>query len=445
MNQGYKIIVLKSIYYLLPRFIRNQYKDSFLFYRSLIKKVLNKYQNNRISRYLADEIHFLALVGTPEVLTNPQIQLFKSTNRKSTTSGSTLYSKNGYQKTESLSENVLDIYITILNNISILGLTDALISENMICHQELLTMNGHHDLKCDDIFGNFKPGQQYVILPTSETISFNDKNVLYISLLKEHSINYYHWITENIPRLLLLLQELEKNKTSRQFDYTEIILLIDEGMPSQCIEIINLFIPFKYTIKQIQKGKIYSCPRLLYCTPLWQSLDNTKGLLNPKEFFVDRYAISLVYDAIQNRIPLKQQKPYRKIYLRRKQSQIRSIINMHQVENFMTVNGFEIIETEKMSFKEQVNLFNEAKLVVGASGATFTNILFMQPGTTAINFYPDHPSVNYGIFQPLADVAKVNLIHFLTITENTQNVHDNFLIDCNQLSILIEEVPCNIS
>ncbi|MDQ7062044.1 MAG: glycosyltransferase family 61 protein [Sulfurimonas sp.] len=431
MNKTKYILLLKCFYYLTPRFFREQYSDSARFYNDLFKKIQNKYYRQQYSYYiLVDEIK--------ELKNNFNI-LFEMDNRKSKTNEIIIYEKNKKKyKLPSITNDVLDIKIGIFNEVTIIGCTDALVYDDYLYHQELLAMDEYHDLKRWDIFVDFsKKDKNTISLNNSSSSIFNAKSTMYITLLKEHSLNYYHWITENIPRLILILEVLSKDDS--MIKNNKITVLIDQGMPIQCKEVIDLIMPFEYAIVEVSKGKRCICNNLLYCSPLWQSLDNTSRKLNHSEFFVDKYALELVYRTIRKNTLLDKKPPTRKIYLRRKPSQMRSILNNDKVEKYMRLNDFEMVDTAKMSFVEQVKLFHEAKLVVGASGATFTNILFMQVKTKAIIFFPSHPSVNHGIFQPLADVANVNLVHYKTIPQDYESIHSNFMVDLDKIDFLLGE------
>ena len=431
MNRTKYILLLKCFYYLIPRFFREQYNDSIRFYMDLISKIKDKGMLQSHSNYI--------MVGDIVELTNKFSILHKETNRKSNLNVITIYQKDkGLYELEAVSENVLDINLGIFEKVSILGSTDALFYDDYLFHQELLAMEEHHDLKRHDIFTGFNSTHKHVVsLKNSKKRIYNDKNTVYISLLKEHSVNYYHWITENIPRLILIIKELKKNEDI--VENKSVVLFIDEKMPKQCRDILNIIFPFKFRIEEVEKGAICECENLIYCSPLWQSLDNTSGSLNHKEFFVDKYAIELVYKSIKDHIKFDAKPAYRKIYLRRRPSQMRAIINNDNVEAYMISNGFEIVETDKMTFREQVKLFHEAKIIVGASGATFTNILFMQSSTKAIIFFPSHTSINHGIFQPLADVADINLIHYKTIPKHDESIHSNFMVDLGKINFLLGE------
>jgi len=431
MNRTKYTILLKSIYYLMPRIIREQYNDSARFYIDLYQKIKNKYIKQNYSYYvLVDEINKLK--------NNFEI-LLEIDNRNSTINEIVIYEKNkGLYKIPPITNKVLNVKVGVFDEVTVIGSTDALLYDYKLYHQELLAMEEHHDLKRKDIFIDFnKKDKNIISLNNNNNQILDDENTIYITLLKEHSINYYHWITENIPRFILMLDVLSRN--NNLIKDKKITLLVDQGMPNQCKEILDLIIPFSHNIIEIKKGQRSVCKNLIYCSPFWQSLDNTSGILNRAEFFIDKYAIELVLKAIRKNIKLDKKSASRKVYLRRKSSQMRSILNKDAVEKHMKLNGFEIVETAKMSFVEQVKLFHEAKIVVGASGATFTNILFMQPLSKAIIFFPSHPSINHGMFQPLADISNIDFIHYHTLPQDNKSIHSNFMVDLDTIDTLLME------
>ena len=69
--------------------------------------------------------------------------------------------------------------------------------------------------------------------------------------------------------------------------------------------------------------------------------------------------------------------------------------------------GFEIVKPSKLSFTKQIYTFWNAKVIIGAHGAAFTNILFCKPKTKIIEFRPyGHPGKNY------QRIARVNRLQY---------------------------------
>ena len=109
----------------------------------------------------------------------------------------------------------------------------------------------------------------------------------------------------------------------------------------------------------------------------------------------------------------------------------------------MRANGFEVVQAHEFSFLEQIELFSSTQIVVGASGAVFTNMIFMQPGAKAVIFSPKQLEVfNYYIFQQQADVAQVELMHLLATPAKQEgfSIHDDFYVNCDDLQALLRRL-----
>jgi len=424
--------IIKFFYYLLPKVIRDQYGDSIHFYSLLFKKNIKRWSEKTF-------VSTVELVEDINQLNCPVEVLLEEKNRVSMIDKPKLYKNEKYIYRKELEGEVPDINVYALTNISVVGWTDALICEGKMHHNELSHMTNIHDLKRHDIFTKMKKQENgYRLLVTADE---DESDTTYISLLKEHSINYYHWITEGLPRLITIIEAIKKSKYA---DIKDCTILIDNGMPSQCIEAMQMLLPKDIGIKQVKKGSQLKCKKLIYCTPLWLALDNTKHLPNPKkEFFVDKYALKIVRESILKQLDSKNSTilKNKKIYLQRANTKLRAMTNILEVEDLLYKHDFDFVDTGGLSFSEQLSLFSQADIVVGASGASFTNILFMKEGSTAISFYPSAQSTNYYVFQPLADKSKIDFIHFLTNPEgNSNSVHEDASINVEQLNILLKEI-----
>jgi len=64
------------------------------------------------------------------------------------------------------------------------------------------------------------------------------------------------------------------------------------------------------------------------------------------------------------------------IYIKRSTNIIRHLVNDVEIEEILIRYGFEIIESEKKSLAEQIQIFANARYVIGIHGAGLTNIIF---------------------------------------------------------------------
>lgn len=73
-----------------------------------------------------------------------------------------------------------------------------------------------------------------------------------------------------------------------------------------------------------------------------------------------------------------------KIYIRR-QSHYRNLLNLKEIEDFVLTRGFKIVELAGLGFLQQVQLFRQARVLVGVGGAHWANCLFLRPNTQVVN------------------------------------------------------------
>lgn len=445
---SYYFLLLNIFYYFLPKSLRKQYSDRIKIHAQKILKFFNPrifnlqafnprsfilwvFNRNKKTDVLLVEDLGIIIKNSNGLLLSHLVE------RKSKISSPKLYVGGVWYRRPQLSGKLSDVKTAKLKSVNVLGATDAIIYGDRFFHDELNLMSSQHDLKRPDIF-SFKHNDSVYTINTFCRSSIKNGKVL--SLLKEHSINYYHWVTELIPKLLQMLKSLTREDK-------RVYVLVDEGMPKQCLELLELLlqgskIP-RYKIFKVKHGESVHCQELIYCTPLWTALDNTTHLPNPKkEFFLSIDNLKQVKEEVRRKFEGKKfSMGSKKLYLQSKNNRLRKLLNIVEVEALLHKQGFDFVDPGALSFEAQFELFSQAEIIIGNSGAAFTNLLFMKEGSTAIALYPSVESTNYYIFQPLADASQVELIHFLTkpVTES-KSVHGDALVDITGLSMLLEEI-----
>jgi hypothetical protein len=77
----------------------------------------------------------------------------------------------------------------------------------------------------------------------------------------------------------------------------------------------------------------------------------------------------------------------RRIYIKR--AGAGSVVERHEVERFLAVQGFEHVHLEHLSHEQQLKLFQEAAYVVGAHGGGLSNLVFSYPGVKVLELMPE--------------------------------------------------------
>lgn len=74
----------------------------------------------------------------------------------------------------------------------------------------------------------------------------------------------------------------------------------------------------------------------------------------------------------------------RRLYITRRRAPHRYVANEPELLEAIEPLGFEVVESETLSIADQVRLFFEAEIVIGAHGAGLTNLVFARPGTIVL-------------------------------------------------------------
>lgn len=173
--------------------------------------------------------------------------------------------------------------------------------------------------------------------------------------------NYYHWMADSLPRLLLLRQArpncplvmpapitAHARTTAALLGFTQLLAV----PPGHILRVPSLLLPEHTAPPGFQD------PALI--RQLREEL--TAGLLQGRP----------------------RPTPRRRVYVSRNRQALRRLANEADVLGLLEQHGFETVFFEELSFEQQALLLLETAVLLGVHGANLTNMLFMQPGTMAI-------------------------------------------------------------
>ena len=90
-------------------------------------------------------------------------------------------------------------------------------------------------------------------------------------------------------------------------------------------------------------------------------------------------------EAAMERYGIGEAAPTRRLYLSRKHDGHWRTTNEPEVERFLGERGFETVAPGTLSFREQIELFGQAEIIVG-TGAGLFNLVFAPPGAKVLQF-----------------------------------------------------------
>jgi capsular polysaccharide biosynthesis protein len=198
----------------------------------------------------------------------------------------------------------------------------------------------------------------------------NQRQVLpgsYVSLISQRwATNYSHWLIDSLVRLAMI-------DPSRD-DFS---VLIPHGIPAFARESLALLgVTSDRIVELPERNAQVAVEELLLCVAQQRStVPHAQYLAHIRDRLMQAAAGYTAHPA-----------PWRRIYISRAKS-ARSIVNEADLLPVLDAYGFEVVRCEALSMAQQIRLFSEAKIVVGAHGAGMINPIFCNPGSTVIEIY----------------------------------------------------------
>lgn len=260
-----------------------------------------------------------------------------------------------------------DIYIAKIHEVELIGGSNVIIAGQMLLND---TVAYDSDKRMDIRYSAIKKviNNVAIIEYSGETRDIEKG----INLVGAASFNYYHLVVEILSRLTFIdLYE----------EYRDFPILVDEivmKIPQfkAALECINRY---KHPVLAVEKEKKYMVGELILpSSNVWMPTNlYDRNTIRVEDFLI----ADTVLNNIRRAVGVWTEKtPWRKIFISRKNTQAVRLKNEEQVRGTFEQNGFEIVYTEEMTFREQVECFGQAKCVIATSGAALTNTIFCQQG-----------------------------------------------------------------
>ncbi len=228
-----------------------------------------------------------------------------------------------------------------------------------------------------------------------------------ISVLQLHN-GYYHWVTERLPALCLVLPVLRDDPTAR--------VLVDfgfHGAPDDspwCAQFLRILgIPLDRVVKY-DPCVVYSCDALCVTSPV-PAYAAHRGLLQRARrttMASPSVAAALREAETTAAAPTVRGVVRRAVLIHRAGSKVRRTAVWPRVKRALEAQAsdnamqVEILDLARMPVLDQIVAFARADLVVGVHGAGLANMLWCKPGTHVVEIVPINPPPIRHLFWHLA-------------------------------------------
>ena len=185
--------------------------------------------------------------------------------------------------------------------------------------------------------------------------------------------NYFHWLFDVLPKLYLF----EQVHSLKKIDYF-LFPNLDLSFQKQTLRLLN--INRKKCLSSIDHRHIFSDKIFVTSHPYVLNFNSKYGSRNIPDW-ISSWLKKRFLKFSSNKFK------YDKIYIDRKIKNTfneRYLINNREIRNYLTKKDFKILYLEDYSFKDQISIFKNAKIIIGLHGAGFANIVFCKKGTKII-------------------------------------------------------------
>jgi capsular polysaccharide biosynthesis protein len=250
-----------------------------------------------------------------------------------------------------------------------------IIKDDYCIHNDLINLEYEEIWEISSGYLKKEKNKILINIPSKETII--EKG---IHLINPLNTNYAHFILETLSKL----------SSINLLIYKDYFIVINENLHENVYRLINLATNYSLKIYKINPNEKLVIRDCLIISPTAKVIFNHKNLSSARLKFSDAYYnLNLIHKLSLNIINNTKNannanisiKKSDKIFLVRRQTYNKKIINYEDVINYFRNNGFLIIDPEEMSISSLIVLINNAKLLVTQAGSGLINMIFASDNT----------------------------------------------------------------
>lgn len=224
-----------------------------------------------------------------------------------------------------------------------------------------------------------------------------------------------HWLPEFLPKLEFFQQHP---------NFDQLPLIIDSNMPESHVDHLRRLCGNQ--LIELGPNECFICDQLLIAP---------SPAFSPIELFQNNIPIKDMPGLSPRAMRFLQPPPQRnnnrnkRLFLARKGMQWRKLINEHEIASDLEQLGFETVYLETMSTKEQIELFQQADIIVAPNGSALLNLIFAAPEVKLLVL--TQPNLfNWGTFQgPMDALGYKSVCVCGQYAINTSEKHSDYTVD----------------
>lgn len=214
-----------------------------------------------------------------------------------------------------------------------------------------------------------------------------------------YSHNYFHFLLEILPRVLL----------AAQIAPADTPILADDGMPDQHYQMLRLYLPDRQILRFVRHssvavGRLYagSMPNIIQ--------DAFESDMPPADAVRFHPAVIRLLARLSVQTATAPADESR-LWLQR-DSAVRQLLNASEIETALAARKFDSVRCQTLPFSHQVGLFSKAGGgIVAQSGAHLANIIFAPRGTRVFALFSNAPGTNFYLWSALGAILGHDVVN----------------------------------
>ena len=251
------------------------------------------------------------------------------------------------------------------------------------------------------------------------------------------SFNFYHWMIEIVPKLLLINNDFIDKYNIAAIVVNECVKKNDNyfWLLEKCLSHLK-----NINIIYINQLDTFFVKNLFFMNSFNQTVFNFKGT-NYKNslstIYNNKYLYSLEKKLSSNSINYGL-KVYKNIFILRDENTVskfnKRTYNQSEVFELFQEKGFIGLYLADLTLMEQAHIFRNADFIVGPSGAAWANLIFSKSHAKAISWLPEALEF-FDAYSTLAYLKEVEM-RFIKYKTIDNKVHSQYSIDIEELNKL---------
>lgn len=294
------------------------------------------------------------------------------------------------------------IYLTVFQEVDVYGATNLLTIGNTALSDMAYIDRGknRYEIEAGCIIGMQKGGR-WLQAAYHATDTVIDRAIHCIGWA---CTNYYHFMFEILSRLAYV---------DGRDEYRDFPILMDAGALAipQMKDMFDRVNVYRHPVISVSEYERVHVRQLVYVSRnVWIPPGMRRGIAaGAEDYRLSRSVADHIRDRVLDQsLQAKRTLAGRKIFLSRRDCKVQRLENMEEIEQIFVESGYQTVFPGEMSFEEQVAVFHNADVVVGVTGAAFTNIVFCHEGAQVGMIFSDNdPAYD---FANIANMVKVKFI-----------------------------------